>query len=178
MKRRTFISLLVILLVMIGILIVYRSSFDSRFEKYLRKQGYTPEAEYFFKNIDNEEPCNENSNNGCSVENRYFNTKTYTFTKNIVSYQNKVLFDLSMYYDYVNDKTEYTYRITYETGNLIYQGTYEDGEFDCHNEFHYGIDIKNDNYCTDIEDDVLDFKEEATNLIHNSNFLNHIKKQK
>lgn len=112
----------------------------------------------------------------------FFNTSTYEFMENKFQKINGVEINFIPVYDYKTMELSYTYRLVYETSNLIFEGKYDinTGEFTCDKSYAHDIEIfdSEDIVCENAKNSIKDFVIQIDNFITNPNLIKYMNNSK
>jgi len=184
-KKIIIISTIILLLLIFTLIIKFTNNSENILVKYLKASGFTnnENTSLFKRQISKitEEELNNNINNNINseYEMQYFNTNTFEYTKDKISYNNNITKYYTPTYNYRDNKITYIYKINYQNANIIVKGEYNlnNKKFICEPTFYYQMNIEKvkDNICNKIKLETEIFSNEITTLIENPKALNHIK---
>lgn len=109
----------------------------------------------------------------------FFNTSTYEFMENKFSTVRGVELNFIPVYDYKTGELTYTYRMIYETSNLIFEGKYDmdSGDFTCEKSYAHDIEIfgSEEVVCENAKNNMEDFIIQIDNFITNLDLIKYMK---
>lgn len=183
-KKIIILSLITLLLTIFTIIINITDNNKNILPKYLKSIGFSEikGTTLYKKQITSttEEENNKNIKNNIESEYEihYFNTKKFEYTKNKITHKNNITKDYTPTYNYKNNIITYTYRIYYESTNIIFEGEYniKNKKFTCTPTFYYLVNIENikEEICNKIKTESEIFNNEISIFIKDPKTLKYI----
>ena len=163
--------------------VLLKSDFSKKIINYVENKGYAFDFGTLYYKNDEETPLDNcmdaNITEDCIGKGWYFDVESYIFYMNKYIQEKEVKFLFTPVYDYKTEKYNYTYRVNYKNGRLIFKGEYDPDKKDytCDLEYSYGIEIEDygTNICENFKGDIESFYYDAKSLITNSKMLKKIK---
>ena len=176
-----------ICIIILIIIFHFYSNYDvkSKFINYISNRGYvnTDGSNLYYNNIggislDEFNDDIKNKDNSY-YEINYFDVDEMIFKKNRRDYIDGMESNLNLSYSYKTKNINYSYRaVLDEESTLIYTGEYlfSKGKykFTCNKDYVYQFDDNNSLICDKLKEDVINFYDEAINVIDNYSLVNRM----